>query len=126
MEQDLQVFRTGKTNKAGEEILNLNLKTRVNKSTGEVNAGLTVDNYVVVEKVFAEGYENKKPSYSFFACKVKYKDEEMSFLLNEKEHEDYKSCGGIGDKVKVTLVSYEYTYQNDKKTATKLVFDLVE
>jgi len=125
MEQDLKIIEVGKKDKNGNDIKNINLKTRVNKATGEVTQGLTVGNHIIVTKIFAEGYENKGASYSSFSCKARYKGEEVSFWLSQKEHDQYKEVGGIDDDIKVTLVSYEYTFNNVKKTATKLVFDLV-
>jgi len=126
MEQDLDIINTGKKDKAGNEIKNINLKTRLNKATGDVTQGLTVGNFITAEKVFPTGYKNDRGSYCIYSCKIKYKDEEVSFTLNEKEHNEYKVTGGMGDKVKITLESYEYTYENAKKTATRLVFELVE
>lgn len=72
------------------------------------------DTFIVVEKVFAEGYKkesikfkNKDGSPSvYFNCKVRYGDDETTFFLNENAHKKYASIGGIGDKVKIecTLV----------------------
>lgn len=125
MEQELEIKKMSIKDKQGNDINNLTLKTRVVKATGEVLQGLKVGNHIIVEKIFAEGYKNDRGIYSFYSCKAKYKGVEVSFLLNEKEHESYKEAGGIGDKVKISLESYEYTYKNEKKTANKLVFQTV-
>jgi hypothetical protein len=121
MEQTLNPVDIGRKDKQGNQIYNLNLKTKVNAATGEVIQGLTVGNYVIVEKVFATGFEAKFG----YSCKVRYNNTECSFFLSQKEHEVYKDLGGIGDKVKITAVSYEYKYQGVDKKGITFQFELL-
>ena len=65
VEQDLPITENG-------NYKNLHFKARLKDGI----KGLEVNNFVVVEKLFAEGYENKRKGkgnqeYSFFNCKVK-------------------------------------------------------
>lgn len=65
--------------------------------------GIKPGHQVIIEKVFAEGYEVKTKYGSVYSCKVLYKDEEVTFwLTNDFLHNNYKNCGGIGDKIKVS------------------------
>ncbi|OYT25606.1 MAG: hypothetical protein B6V02_03270 [Thermoprotei archaeon ex4572_64] len=80
---------------------------------------------MVVEKIFAEGkgFPNQFGGTSYIVG-VKYLDEEVSFFLDEKPHEIYKECGGIGDSVKITSTLTE----NPVTKGTfykKLSFDLL-
>jgi len=126
-EQELNIYET--TSK-GKQYKNIVLKTKVDKRTGEVKQGLTSGNYIVIEKVFPKGYENKVGSgegaYSWFSCKAVYKGEEVSFPLYTKDHNNYEAVGGMGDKVKISAVSEEYEYKGEKNTRLALSFDLVE
>jgi len=81
-------------------------------------------NYVVIEKIFVEGMEKTGQYGKYYIVKAKYQDEEVSFFLNEKQHNEFKQCGGIGDNVKVTATLQE----NFKKRGTfykVLSFDLL-
>lgn len=105
-----------KTN--GKEYNNLNLKTRV--VNGKILQGIDPDSTegIIVERTQLEGLKvvnplYKKPSYS---CMALYKGQEVSFFLTEKEHQEFVSCGGIGDKVRLTLDSMETNYNNNKRT----------
>lgn len=96
-EQKLEIVENG-------EFKNIHLKPKLNKGIKGIEDG----NYVIVEKVFAEGYEKvmkegTPDEYKFYNCKVKYQEEEASFLLYENEHKFFAEQGGIGDKVKITL-----------------------
>ena len=117
---------------------NLILKTRYKKNNGNLvivngqkqveTQGLEDGEFIVVQKVFVEGYENNGKFGVSFSCKVKYKDEECSFWLNEKEHDAYKVTGGIDDKVKISCK--KVLIVNPKSGAEILVprlsFELVE
>lgn len=113
-EQELQIIANG-------EHKNINLKPKLNKGI----AGLEEGNHVIVEKVFAEGYENDGKFGKSYSCKVKYKGEEVSFWLTEKEHEVYKTIGGVEDKVKITLTKENYVNKNTgvETRYNKLVFE---
>jgi hypothetical protein len=126
IEQKLEPVKTSYKDKIGQDIYNLNLKTKLDKATGEVTVGLKAGHYIIVEKVFPEGYENKKPTYSFFSCRARYEGQEVSFLLNDREHELYKACGGMDDKVKIWAEAYTYNFQGAEKKGLKLNFEKVE
>lgn len=121
-EQDLEI-------KANGDFKNIYLKTRYNRdSKGDLvlkdgkkvvlEQGLEDGNFVIVEKVFPTGMKIEKPTYTFYSCKVKYKDDEVTFILYENEHEQYLSCGGQGDKVKISLT--KETVINKKTGAESL------
>ena len=119
-EQKLEIVPNGEYN-------NITLKTRVNKSTGQVSQGLTAGNYITVTK---EGYDEArlidKGSYNLYSCNVEYDGEVVSFLLNrDDEGEDWNACGGIGDKIKITAVSKSYKFKGESKTRLGLAFELV-
>lgn len=122
MEQDVPVIENN-------GYKNLILKpTKAQKQKGV--EGLKPGNYLFVEKTFPEGLEI--PSKQFmkpdgspqlsYACKAKYKDEEVSFFLKEREHEAYKVLGEVGSTIKITAELQE------GKTGTYYItfkFDLV-
>jgi hypothetical protein len=121
METKLEIETTAKGYK------NLNLKTRPKKGI----KGLDNDQYIIVEKLFPTGYKvdtgfkdkEGNPNYNY-SCKVKYNEQEVSFFLNEKEHEVYSQLGGIGDKVKITAKDEIYVMFNGTRgITTKLVFE---
>ena len=109
MEQDLNIVTNG-------QYKNINLKPRPMKGI----KGLESDNYIIVEKVFPEGYENQGKFGPSYSCKVLYKGEEVAFWLNEKEHNVYKDLGGQGDKVKITLKKEPYV---NPKTGVEMLFN---
>jgi DNA-directed RNA polymerase subunit L len=107
MEKDLEIIQNGTYN-------NINLKTKYQRQAGKfvikdgkkvvLQQGLDDGDFIIVKKhKFAEGKEIIKPTYTFFNCNVLYKDKEVSFIVYEKEHVKFASCGGIGDDVKITL-----------------------
>ena len=120
MEQDLEIIKNG-------EYKNINLKTRVDKSTGQVQQGLTKDNYIIVEKVdFDKSLKVDKGSYNLYRCTALYKDEVVSFFLNrDDEGEAWDETGGLNEKVKITATSIPYKYKGEEKTRLGLVFELV-
>lgn len=116
MEQELTITTT--VGKDGKEYKNINLKSKPLKNI----KGLDDGNSVTVEKVFAKGYEIESTYGKIYSCKVKYKDDEVTFILNPKEHEVYESLGGIGDKVKITL--HKKTIMN-KKTGVEMIIPVL-
>ena len=82
-------------------------------------------NYIIVEKVYAEGYERKSDKYKkadgspllSYSCKAIYLGEEVSFFLSEPEHDIYRELGGIGDTIKMIKVEEKYT---DKKGVKRI------
>ena len=71
---------------------------------------LEENEYVVVEKLFAEGLmkektqKNKKGeeyTSQYYIIKVLYKDEEVSFFMGADEYVSYEAAGGVGDKIKL-------------------------
>lgn len=109
-EQTLEIHTV--TGKNGNEYKNIVLKPTKKQRQAGVE-GLKPEHYIIVEKVFPEGFENitvfdgkENKSYS---CKVKYGDDEVSFWLNERQHEAYKVLGGEGSQVKITAGLKENT-----------------
>ena len=81
-----------------------------------VQQGLNTDEEIIVEKIgFAEGmakksnFANKSGEYpNNYSCKAKLPTgEEVSFWLNEAQHQQWALMGGVDDKVKVKCVSKE-------------------
>lgn len=121
-ENKLEPINTGKLDKEGQEIYNLNLKTKIDKKTGAVIQGLMVGDSITVEKIYEGGFETKFD----WSIKVKYKDKNCSFFMRDKFYEEWKVTGGVGDKIRITAENYEYTFDNEKKTAIGLKFKLIE
>ena len=124
MENQLEptkVIKNGQAllDKEGNEIYNLNLKTKVNKD-GSITQGLTVGDSVVVEKVY-----EAKSTYGY-AIKVKFKDKLCSFFVKDDEYDKYSQVGGVGDKVRVTAIAVPYTYKGEAKTKISFTFAKVE
>lgn len=121
MEQELEITTNG-------DYKNITLKTRVNRATGVVNQGLAVGNHIFVTKEdFEEAFEIDKGSYKLYSCKVDYKGEVVSFLLNrDDEVAEWNNTGGVGDRVKITAVTIPYVFKGEKKTRLGLSFELVE
>ncbi len=120
VEQELEIQING-------DFKNISPKPNLNKGV----KGLDIGNHIVVEKVYAEGFEMKpkaagwKPYYS---VKVVYKGEEVTFLMSQIEHNKYKEIGGVGDKVKVTLTEEKITNPktNIVSLIPRLTFEAVE
>lgn len=128
-EQKLEIKQSVKGDKVYN---NLVLKPKFNKATQKEEGGIQSGNHVIVEKVFVDGgtgIESKlffkkdgSPEISF-ACKVIYDGVEAAFFLNEKEHAAYASCGGIGDKIKISLTKETYfDLKGTERIAKKLSF----
>lgn len=122
-EQELEIQVTEKN---GNVYKNLVLKPS-KKQREQGITGLKPTNYVVVEKIFKEGYrlENSYQGKTLvsYSCKAKYKDEEVSFFLGETQHSIYSVLGDAGANVKITCVLKE----NSKTGAfyTDFKFDLI-
>lgn len=110
IELQIEEFKTTK----GDTRYNLNLK----KKEGKVG-GLEVDQSVVIEKTFQEGIE-KQGNYTkpYYIVQAKYAGKDVGFFLNQEEHNIFKSVGGVGSKVRITLklVKIEYTLKDKKMT----------
>jgi hypothetical protein len=109
MEQTLDIVENG-------QYKNLNLKPKPLKGI----KGIEPENYVIVEKVFAEGYELDGKFGKSYSCKVQYKGEEVTFWLNEKEHDVYKEICGVGDPVKIFLRRESYM---NPKTGLEVIYN---
>jgi len=117
VEQELDIIENG-------QYKNINLKPKLNKGI----AGLEKDNYVIVEKTFAEGREHVSQYGKSYSCGVSYRGEDVTFWLSEKEHIVYKELGGIGDRVKITLTKESFVNKKSgvEMLYNKLNFELVE
>lgn len=96
------------------------------KPKGDTIKGLEFDNYIIVEKLFAEGREINGKFGSYYSAGVLYKNQEVSFLLNEAEHNQYAQTGGIGDRIKVTCFEHKFKFNNMNGSTPRLKFELVE
>ena len=114
-EQALEIIENG-------QYKNIALKGNMKKGID----GLEDGNHVVIEKVFASGYENNGQFGKSFSCKAIYNGDEVSFWLNEKEHEVYQDVGGEGDKVKITGKDKTIKTKMGRKIITELTFELME
>lgn len=112
---------------------NLALKTRYQQDSNKnyvikdgkkvvMTQGLDNNGFIIVEKIYPGGMKIDKPTYSFFNCKVKYLDEEVSFILYEDEHEQFEACGGQGDNVKISLTKEEAV---NRKTGAEYMRDVL-
>ena len=124
-EQELQIYTT--TGKDNKEYKNIVLKTKVDKATGEVRQGLKTDHFITVEKAFADGRKVAGGAdWTMFGCGAKYKGEEVSFVLYDRDHDAWKECGGVGDVIRISAYTHKYKYQDVEKSTLKLKFELVE
>jgi len=116
-EQDLEIVEN-------KGFKNLQLKPNVAKGI----AGLEDGNFVIIEKTFAEGREVTMPTHTFYSCGARYKDTDISFILNPKEHEIYKNTGGVGDRVKITLKKEPYVnpMTGAEGIAKRVYFEVVD
>lgn len=107
MEQTLGIKEV--TGKNGKNYKNLNLKD------------LEVGNHIEIEKTFVEGLKVEGKFGPVFSIGAKYKDEQISFWLNSKQHDRYKSIGGVGDKL--TITAKEVKVVNPKTKVKMLIQD---
>ena len=91
-EQKIEIVQNG-------DYKNIRLKPNIKKGF----KGLENGNHIVVEKLYDESRELQGKYGAFYSCGVKYMDNEVSFILNPKEHKKFDKVGEIGDKVKITL-----------------------
>ncbi len=115
VEQDVTIIKNGKYN-------NLFLKPSPSKGAPGMDNG----NHVIVTKSFVDGKEFPGQYGPSFLCAVEYKGEKCSFFLNQKEHDVWKTLGGQGDKVKVTLTERTIMTKTGKRIVADLSFELVE
>jgi len=110
------------------------LKINTKESNGKVFKNIDLKElgngeFIVVEKLYAEGQEFSGTFGKSYSCKALYNTESISFWLREKynEHKRYADCGGVGDKVKI--IAKEEVVVNPKTKAkmlvTKFDFELV-
>lgn len=99
----LQTLELDKNVKNGKEYLNLQLKPKWNAAAKAFKGGITPNNHIVVTKEYAEGKEIETKYGPSFICNVKYGDAVASFFLSPREHDAYKSVGGQGDRVRISL-----------------------
>lgn len=83
---------------------------------------------IVVSKKYIEGREVAGKFGLSFSCLVTYNGTECSFFLNQKEHDVYKTVGGIDDSVKISLVVEPYLnpVTGIKGEAERLYFEKVQ
>jgi hypothetical protein len=116
LEQKLEVKTNG-------NFKNIDLKPKLHKGI----KGLDNGNHIVVEMMFKEGLKKDGQYGPYYIMKVLYDEQEVSFFLNEKEHDNFAAVGEVGDKVKITLIKEDFI---NKKTGVeskinKLVFSRV-
>lgn len=110
VEQTLEIVPNG-------QYKNINLKPKLNKGI----PGLDNGNHIIVEKTnFAEGMAINGKFGTSYSCRVTYRGEEVSFFLNEKEHQQYAQTGDVGDSVKITLTKEPFV---NKKTGVEMLFN---
>lgn len=89
--------------------------------------GLEPGNFIIVEKIYDEGKELVNTfdgkMFKSYSCRAKYGDEDVSFFLNERQHEAYRVLGAAGSLIKIIS-----TLQQNSRTGTYYVdfmFELV-
>jgi hypothetical protein len=98
----------------GKEYNNLNLKSKPLKGI----VGLDSGNFVIFTKKYAEGRSIVSQYGESFSCMVEYAGKEGTFFLKPREHKDYAACGGVGDKVKISLNKEPWT---NPKTGVEMI-----
>lgn len=115
-EQKLDIIEKG-------QYKSINLKNKYSVVNGKKVIklqGINPDNHVDVTKVFVEGYKNDGKFGVSYSCKANYNGQEVSFWLNEKEHNIYKDCGGIGDVVRLSVKKETFV---NSKTGMESIYD---
>jgi hypothetical protein len=118
--------------KTNGDYKNVSLKNKYKVEDGKkviTQQGINPGESAILEKIFAEGQERDGKFGTFFSCKAKLETgDEVSFILNPKQHEAFRTCGGVGDKVRETVT--KETFINPKNgnegMYEALNFDLVE
>ena len=117
----------------GKTYKNIALKSKLDKNTkAVVMQGLEDGEFIIIEKGnFAEGRsvmsgvgQNGKP-WNMFSCAVKYNGDDVSFILYDRDHEAYADCGGVGDKLKISLTEEKMVTPMGKRLIDKLSFEIV-
>ena len=115
-----------------------NIALRSNHTKGI--KGIEDGNYIIVTKKFADGKEcaEKFKGVKGYNCMVEYDGQDVSFFLNNKYYQDgtqffdeydrFAACGGIGDKIKITLKKEPYINNKTGAEGLKqsLYFEKVE
>lgn len=116
-EQKIQIEETKKGDKTY-----FNLKLKPNK---DKQGGLEVGNFVYLKKIFPEGMEKTSAQFnnSFYIARVEYDGKECSLILNENEHNTFKTAGEAGDRVKATLEKVEVKVKAGDLLVKRLVFE---
>lgn len=115
VEQDLTISENGKYK-------NLYLKPSPSKGALGIDNG----NHIIVTKTFVDGKEFPGKWGPSYLCAAEYKSEKCSFFLNQREHDIWKTTGGQGDKVKISLTERTVMTKTGKKIVADLAFNLVE
>ena len=104
---------------------NLSLKQKWDEGT-MVRTGLGDREFIIVTKGdFNKGHPINGQYGLSFSCKVKYQDEDVSFFLNEAEHDRYKDIGA-GEPMKIINLKESYVLKGVEKKNNVLHFSLVE
>ncbi len=104
---------------------NISLKQKWDEGT-LVREGLGDGDYIIVTKGdYAEGKEFNGKFGLSYTCRVIYNDEEVSFFLNEKEHDRFKEVGA-GEKMKIINLKETYVLNGQKKSKNVFNFEQVE
>ena len=95
----------------------------------ENNASITIEKkFLGLREVNVPARNGKEP-YSFYSGQVNYDGEEnVGMSLSNKEVADsFEACGGIGDKIRITLNKEMYVDKRGMdRVAKKFTFELVE
>ena len=87
--------------------------------------GLEDNEYIEVEKIHESGKPHEGKYGKFYSFRVKYKDENVGFLLNtEEDNLNYTKTGPAG--IKIRIIANKYTYTNhlgQEVIGTKLRFE---
>ena len=123
-EFDLEIFQVGEYKNISPKKANLEAGTNP----------IPMNQYIVIEKVFENGLEKTKSfkqqngemkESKFYIMKVKYKNEDVGFIINENEHKSFASAGKAGDKIKMTHVRKSWDKkQSDGTTKTQYYTEL--
>ncbi len=96
------------TQKGDKVYSNITLKRNKQSMEQGVKTLAEEGDFVILKKVYAKGYETVKNEgadnqYSFFNCKVVYKEKEVSFLLYERDHKLFEEICGMDEEFKIIL-----------------------
>ena len=123
-EQKIEITENG-------QYKNIGLRSNLKKGIKGIEDG----NYIIVTKKFAEGKETRSmfEGVKGYNILVEYEGQDVSFFLNNKfradgtqwfdEYDRFNACGGIGDKVKITLRKEPFVNQ---KTGIEMIKQVLE